>query len=333
MCGYYWATNSDSFPYLYVTSDQIKVHRHASPDTGLNVRCVTDAIPEWYEPIEIASDAYILYFAKNADNTDYARDGMLRIGRWGTPGKVAAREAEFSRVDQVALFKFGSVLGLSNPMWSSAYTHDYWSADDVLYNPSITVTSTSSWGSVPWQNANVVHSLANLKAGMGDPCRLAGYSASQIKTWLNAGSVPDNKKWRLPTPSENNSFAGVSVNPSPLNAATYQTGTINEKGELTALWSATGAAWLEGGPTNAGIGLAYMPGSLVTKKAFLPAVGIRERIDGQQKYGGNAGYFWTMQATTGTDRGVFMSIFTNIIHPSEPTGHRAHAWGIRCVPQ
>ena len=94
-----------------------------------------------------------------------------------------------------AMFQFGGIRG-----W------DYNSgtaAGRAGYNPT---TLSGAWDS-NWQYANsqgnvVAHTLANLRAGKGDPCRLVGYTQREVRNAIATTNpnayVPDNKQWRLP---------------------------------------------------------------------------------------------------------------------------------------
>ena len=95
-------------------------------------------------------------------------------------------------------FQFGSVIG-----WN-------WNSVTANYNPTNNA-SLVNWN-INWSNGNknVVHSHAELILGRGDPCRLAGYKANDIKNALAAGLAPDNGLWRMPTNEENIVFGSSS---------------------------------------------------------------------------------------------------------------------------
>ena len=106
---------------------------------------------------------------------------------------------------------------------------------------------------------------------MGDPCKLVGYSETEIQTMLVAGKVPDNKKWRLPTYDE-------------------QLTSINKTGLGYAVSS------------NNSLGVEYK-GKNVTLTAdgkehvaFYPAAGYRDEANGTIHARGVTGYYWSSTA-------------------------------------
>jgi len=90
-----------------------------------------------------------------------------------------------------AYFQFGSVIG--------------WNWGDVVagYNPTNNA-NLSSWNRI-WNNGNkeVTHTHTELLLGRGDPCRLVGFTETEIRTSLAAGRTLDNSHWRLPNVAEN----------------------------------------------------------------------------------------------------------------------------------
>ena len=97
-----------------------------------------------------------------------------------------------------SFFQFGSVIG-----WN-------WNSITANYNPTNNA-SLINWN-INWTNGNknVVHSHHELVIGRGDPCRLAGYKAKDIKNALAAGLALDNGLWRMPTNEENIIFGSSS---------------------------------------------------------------------------------------------------------------------------
>lgn len=88
-----------------------------------------------------------------------------------------------------AYFQGGSILA-----WNSS--------GRVVYNPS---QASNTWNSA-W-TSDMSHTLDNLRAGKGDPCRLVGYTQKYVRNELAAGRVPDNKTWRTPSVSDNRIFS------------------------------------------------------------------------------------------------------------------------------
>ncbi len=144
-------------------------------------------------------DAHILYF--NGD--------QLATGKWGT---------EIMNTNQMALFKFGSVVGIDCEDVTG--TDDGFDPTDVKWNPS--TATINAWGDIPSYSSDDYNNnlrnvsapeymtLANVKAGKGDPCMLVGYTADQIKGWDQAAfdAAMAAAQWRLPTMRENANFIG-----------------------------------------------------------------------------------------------------------------------------
>ena len=115
-------------------------------------------------------------------------------------------------------FKYGSVAGifsgagairtLTTPPIAPVATFN--ATNDVPWKP----VAISTWATIPYANANVTinaayHTVANVKAGKGDPCRLVGLNLGDIVT--HPTPVIDNGEWRLPTWNESIDFiAGYS---------------------------------------------------------------------------------------------------------------------------
>lgn len=87
-------------------------------------------------------------------------------------------------------FKFGSVIAIYNMP-----VGDEFSSDDVAFNP--TTISNPSWSQILASTTKPQHNVNGLKSGRGDPCRLIGYTQSQIKQMLNENKLPDNNVWRM----------------------------------------------------------------------------------------------------------------------------------------
>ncbi|MDR2585603.1 MAG: hypothetical protein LBC84_05190, partial [Prevotellaceae bacterium] len=142
-------------------------------------------------------------------------------------------------------FKHGSVVGIfsgddaknKNLMPpASAITTTFTASKDIPW----TLSPIANWVGIPYNNTLATidagyHTVANVKQGKGDPCRLVGLDLNYIKTTA-AGSLTyddiDNQLWRMPTGAENSTFSdrttssffnlhwwnrdvGNPVNPSP----------------------------------------------------------------------------------------------------------------------
>jgi hypothetical protein len=125
----------------------------------------------------------------------------------GTRMQVGASEHIGGVVTQsnILFFKFGSVVGFTNTSIT-----DTWGTGDVKFNPpggSYEANSTGYTNIPAWNGTSTTdgyisdpayHKLDNVKAGRGDPCKLAGLTITDI-----ANGHFDNKKYRLPTDQEN----------------------------------------------------------------------------------------------------------------------------------
>ncbi len=144
------------------------------------------------EPNLVAPTApYILYWD--------ATTSTMQLGAWGGPGDGATTGGKVTQANML-FFKLGSVIGFPN-------NNDAWSAAKVKFNPS--GVNYDIYSNIPiWDftsdmgdglvSSNMNHTLARVKAGRGDPCKLAGLTVADIN-----GGLYDNKLYRLPTEAEN----------------------------------------------------------------------------------------------------------------------------------
>ncbi|MDR2909866.1 MAG: putative Ig domain-containing protein [Bacteroidales bacterium] len=140
---------------------------------------------------------------------------------WNGSGYVFATEPN----DAGLFFKFGGVTGIYTgngkvTMLPAAANGDTFTTADVAWSP----VAVSSWTSIPYSTQTVndaYHTVANVKAGKGDPCRLVGLDLNKIKN-TPAGSLThadiDNGEWRLPTVVELHTFTGQSANVNGFSA-------------------------------------------------------------------------------------------------------------------
>ncbi|MGL5980472.1 MAG: hypothetical protein ACRCZY_06280 [Phocaeicola sp.] len=162
----------------------------------------------------------------------------------------------------------------------------------------------NSQGGSSWKNQSVgdtypAHTAANLKAGMGDPCKLVGFTQKNIEDEINSGRVPDNRKWRTPTTAENTTFG-----------ATYSNWT-----------------------TASGINGCYLgPGATTTGTGgeFFPASGRRNRNDGALNEQGTNGYSWSCTPYE-ADNGYILVVGSSYVLPE--FYFQAYGFPVRCVPQ
>ena len=186
-----------------------------------------------------------------------------------------------------AFFQYGSVIG-----WN-------WNSIIANYNPTNN-TSLSNWN-INWNNGNknVVHSHAELLLGRGDPCRLIGYKANDIKIALAAGLAPDNEQWKMPNNAENIVFGSPS--------STW-----------TSIDDITGRVIVEPGNPN-GI--------------FLPAAG--RRIAESALYGqrGTMGFYVSSSIDNTTLLPYLIYFNDQILNESDLRDGQAQGYSIRCVRQ
>ncbi len=177
------------------------------------------------------------------------------------------------KVSDMAFFKFGSVIGCYglNTTWptnGSAITFNptklKWGTDITKYNNGTARETANTLPGIPgFITADVPKTVtigsgyitvANVRAGKGDPCMLVGYTAKQIQNMTDSElqSVLVNAKLRLPTRAENETFVGSisdwasrwtaggdcrSANPATATFGTYKlpvTGCINLNGSSSS---------------------------------------------------------------------------------------------------
>ena len=136
-------------------------------------------------------------------------------------------------------FKYGSIVGifsdsggknkdLSPP--ASASTASFNASTDLPWK----LVSVSNWTGVPYVSTQTVidhdfhHDTENIKAGMGDPCRLVGADLNYIKNeeWIDQAYI-DNMIWRLPTDQENMDFSGRTVSANAFRLHWWDEATQN----------------------------------------------------------------------------------------------------------
>ncbi|MDR2968780.1 MAG: fibronectin type III domain-containing protein [Tannerellaceae bacterium] len=204
-------------------------------------------------------------------------------------------------------FKFGSVVG-------NMVTPIAWSlTQNVLWSP-VTITN---WASIPFYaesdypktitRADGYHTIDNVKAGKGDPCRLVGLDLEKIKD-TNANSLTnsdiDNGTWRLPTNDENEAFSGY-------------TGTTN----TTVHWTMTESI-------NGGI----FPNTTSGSNKFLPASGYRDGEGTRQKWAEGGAYWASAPMSPGSKYGHVLS-FTASMVGFQTMDSPGFAASVRCVRQ
>jgi hypothetical protein len=146
----------------------------------------------------------------------------MQVGKWTTQGGKANNSNQL-------FFKFGSVVGSTNV---AVPDETPWpGASAIKFNPVTGAPSYATYTDIPYWNGSVTtdgyissssyHTLANVKAGRGDPCKLVGLTVAQIQ----AGTY-DNGLYRLPTSAENAGFE----NPTYIAGNGWTTGTTPTAG-------------------------------------------------------------------------------------------------------
>jgi hypothetical protein len=225
---------------------------------------------------------YLLYW-------DGAR---MQVGQWG---RVTQNNILFTQ--------FGSAVA-----FTATSDQDSWDAGDVKFNP--TGASYEDYSTIPHWNGSSTedgyissaeyHTLANVKAGRGDICKLAGLTKADI----DAG-VYDNGKFRLPTDAE--------------NVATYPD-NWNGDDDVDAIfpWTETPAPgrWFASDPTA---------------NTFLPAAGYRANTTGAVYSQGTYGYYWSATPISDT-LGYYLGFYGALVYPSDYNNY-SYGFSVRCVPQ
>jgi uncharacterized protein (TIGR02145 family) len=273
-------------------------------------------------------------FAQIIDQILYfAPDGKLSLAKW---------DNNVVKVSNMAFFKFGSVIGFHNRKTGDPNTGTTaWpGVSAILFNPmtpseaaKITAYAPASYnaatsnalpnipgyvsGDYP-KNVTVADgyvTVANLKAGKGDPCMLVGYTGAQLAAMTDSElqGVLDNAAYRLPTQDENKLFAGVDVNTT-----------------TTAHWTAGNSADYAGNP---GIGkFPLVANSVGTQYQYtLPAAGYRYTTTGAVNSQGSYGYYWSATPTSDT-HGYRLYFGSGYVYVTDSSSY-AYGFPVRCVPR
>ena len=221
-------------------------------------------------------------------------------------------------------FRYGSVVGiysdhhaiknLTPPLTPSTDTYD---SGDVAWTPQGT---TYTWASIPYVSTGLditesFHTAANVKAGLGDPCRLVGLDLYTIQNTAAGSLSPeqiDNKTWRLPTMQDNVDFS-----------------------ELGSSGSSTGAWWwAENAAGNISFGVAgaeFPTRNSSGLHKFLPAAGGRNQSFGPINDQGVYGWYWSSERYPSYTTPYMFSFNDFEAYPANSMG-QMHAFPVRCVP-
>jgi len=222
-------------------------------------------------------------------------------------------------------FKFGSVVGiysddkknleLTPPIIPGTDTFD---PGDIPWNLlNVSLSGSAGWTQIPYSSSSVnaaYHTANNVKAGLGDPCRLVGLDLDYIKK-TPAGSLTladiDNGTWRMPTDQENKDFSGQS------NDTNYS--------YSLHWWGSSQAGSISYGVAGGEFPERNLGGTL----KFLPAGGFRLDTDGSKNY--TAGlYGWYWGSTIYQGGGALFSFADAYVHSLTST-NRAAGISVRCV--
>jgi hypothetical protein len=230
---------------------------------------------------------YIIYW--------HEASGTMQVGAWGL---VVANGAV--NMSNMLYFKFGGVVGFTNVVVPGTA----WpGASAVKFNPVTGSPSYADFTTIPYWNgtnttdgyisSNIYHTVANVKAGRGDPCKLVGLTVAQVQ----AGTI-DNGKYRLPTHAE--------------LVAAYSSPTF-----------VAGNGWTDGTTPTAGIHTG------VIGTSFLPAAGERAP-GGQTQQVGFHGHWWSSREYDGV-HGYHLNFNSGGVNTY--TTDAKYGFAVRCVPQ
>jgi len=182
------------------------------------------------------------------------------------------------------------------------------------------------------------HTGARVKQGWGDPCKLVGLSATDIRGANGEALVNShNSGWRLPTAKENSQFVNGTHNDYPTwqpggtnYLYTQNTGTNHDQANY---WVASGAAnnpTVVSGTRYAGGWFPVIQGAAPNSSAgkFLPAAGFRN-TGGTVGSQGAGGYIWSGTAQ-GSTTGYNLNFSNTSLYPVTNASF-ANGFPVRCV--
>ena len=250
----------------------------------------------------------------------------LMIGTW--PDDIGSH-------NDLAFFKFGSVIGFRNSGGKVTTSR-------IAFDPSrlFVGNDDSDYATIPsWDNENFAtynaandwdkysycpsgsnyHTVANIKLGKGDPCKLAGFTENDIISKLNAGDLPDNGLWRLPTKAEQLGYIKGTLT---VTGTTFKDSIWNYWNTLSS-WSDK-----ENYPYAT---FPFINSSEVNPLGSrLPAAGRTNSLGWAQNLHA-VGSYWSSSPNSETGSRIVTFDATSVI--SEGYNHPADGCTIRCVPQ
>ncbi|QIU95882.1 fimbrial protein [Bacteroides faecium] len=161
-------------------------------------------------------DGLVIVSDKAADY-DAVADTSRNVNIWNDvsvySGILKAYHSETGYKD--VLFKYGSLIAVHSGTGAGEEfiaPSNANALNDVLWYPgSYDPLSISGWTDIPYLNTDGIpanNTVDQVKAGVGDPCKLAGLSETQIK----AQNIVDNGQWHMATQNENQALIEASDN-------------------------------------------------------------------------------------------------------------------------
>ncbi len=153
-------------------------------------------------------DGLVIVSDKAADY-DATADTSKNVNIWNDftvySGILKAYHSETGYKD--VLFKYGSLIAIHSASEEEtefiAPVANANELNDVLWYPgSYNPLTIKGWSDIPYQDTGEIpenNTVDRVTSGLGDPCKLAGLSESQIKTF----GIVDNGQWHMATSDEN----------------------------------------------------------------------------------------------------------------------------------
>jgi len=253
--------------------------------------------------------------------------------------------------DSGMFFKFGGVVGMNDEPAFNVATTIVFNPLDPSANSSYVITgfgnSTPYLPGVPAfsldnydaginnVSSDVYHNLDSVKAGKGDPCRLIGMTANEIRNFATSTELYAREDvlaetigqdgqpiggWRMPSPTENIRFMGVNGSTSYTAHYWYA---------ASSPLSPFGTPPVAGGefPTRNSLNGAPNPAK------FLPALGVRQPT-GEYHTTNNISFYWSntpVLYTTGQATGYTLMFSASILMPQSMDSPILRAFPVRCV--
>ncbi|MDR2912978.1 MAG: hypothetical protein LBV38_06820 [Alistipes sp.] len=303
----YWASTvgggrpNYSGNLLSLESSDLNVHAALGYDFAIAIRCVQPTTPTAAVPASEGGANDLLYYADYKYGSD-----QMRVGRWnGAEGTI-----DVDRIEDLAFFKFGSIVGLTDRNSSGIWnvntgrkfnpTNPEISLSIYRYIPQYTNADwTAGWtGNLSTSKLNIsedyYHNWTNFKLGKGDPCRLAGLNYDEIENMTQAQFERYESGWRMATGEENALFLGKVKGPYDDDYWwTDDRNSIN--------WN------IANGNDENGVQGVWLPSMSSVPRYFMPLAGARSTVtdtngmDGAYTSGatGENGY-WSSIAASGT---------------------------------